>query len=70
MTRLKPRSKKHVNLLFPTGASIPDDHPRPVGGRETARYKSLPDINDVAAAAVEIRAVVDAWCASCAEQAA
>jgi hypothetical protein len=62
MASFNPRSKKHVSLLFHTGASIPGDHPRLSGGGDTARYMALADIDDVEAAAAEIRAVTAAWC--------
>lgn len=64
MASFNPRSKKHASLMFHTGASIPGDHPRLVGGGDTARYMTFSDIDEVQAAAEEIRAVVEAWCAS------
>jgi hypothetical protein len=62
-TDFNARSKKHVSLLFHTGASIPGDHPRLAGG-EVARSMSFADLADVEAAAIEIRAVTKAWCDS------
>lgn len=64
MASFNPRSKKHASLMFHTGASIPGNHPRLTGGGETARYMTFSDIGEVQAAADEIRAVVEAWCAS------
>lgn len=50
--------------MFHPGASIPGNHPRLEGGGETARYMKFRDIEEVEAAAPELTAVVDAWCAS------
>ena len=64
MASFNPRSKKHASLMFHTGASIPGDHPRLTGGGETARYMTFADLDEVAAAADDLRAVVAAWCDS------
>lgn len=64
MASFNPRSKKHASLMFHTGASIPGDHPRLTGGGETARYLTFADVDEVAAAADDLRAIVDAWCDS------
>jgi hypothetical protein len=64
MASFNPRSKKHASLMFHTGASIPGEHPRLTGGGETARYMTFVDLDEVAAAADDLRAVVAAWCDS------
>ncbi len=64
MASFNPRSKKHASLMFHTGASIPGHHPRLTGGGETARYLTFADVDEVAAAADDLRAIVDAWCDS------
>ena len=64
MASFNPRTKAHVSLMFHTGASIPGDHPRLQGGGDTARYMTFADLAEVEAAVDELRAVVDAWCAS------
>jgi hypothetical protein len=64
LASFNPRTKAHVSLMFHTGASIPGDHPRLEGGGETARYMKFADLDDVEAAANELRAVVAAWCDS------
>ena len=64
MASFNPRTKAHVSLMFHTGASIPGDHPRLQGGGETARYMKFSGVDDIAAAAPEIRAVVASWCRS------
>jgi uncharacterized protein YdhG (YjbR/CyaY superfamily) len=64
MASFNPRSKKHASLMFHTGASIPGDHPRLTGGGETARYMTFADLDEVAVAADDLRAIVDAWCDS------
>ena len=69
MASFNPRSKKHASLMFHTGASIPGDHPRLVGGGETARYMTFSNIDEVRSTADDLRAVVAAWCGSRNEQA-
>lgn len=64
MASFNPRSKKHASLMFHTGASIPGEHRRLTGGGETARYMTFADLDEVAAAADDLRAVVAAWCDS------
>ena len=64
LASFNPRAKKHVSLLFHTGAKIPGEHPRLIGGGETARYMNLASVEDVEAAKGEIEAVVRAWCDS------
>ena len=64
MASFNPRTKAHVSLMFHTGASIPGDHPRLIGGGETARYMKFDSLEDVDAAAEELAAIVDAWCDS------
>lgn len=64
MASFNPRSKKHASLMFHTGAAIPGDHPCLAGGGETARYMTFADLEDVAEAADDLRAVVAAWCES------
>lgn len=64
MASFNPRSKKHASLMFHTGASIPGDHPRLTGGGGTARYMTFADLDEVAAAADDLKAVVAAWCDS------
>jgi hypothetical protein len=41
-----PRSKRHVSLLFHTGATIPGDHPRLHGSGDTAAYMTFTDPAD------------------------
>jgi hypothetical protein len=62
LASFNPRSRKHVSLLFHTGASIPGNHPRLEGGGGTARYMSIVDLDDAKAARPDLEAVVQAWC--------
>ena len=64
MASFNPRAKRHVSVLFHTGAAIPGEHARLTGGGDTARYMTFADLADVEAAADEIRAVTTAWCDS------
>ncbi|WP_428261120.1 DUF1801 domain-containing protein [Haliangium sp.] len=63
LASFNPRSKKHVSLMFHTGATIPGTHPRLEGGADTARYMRFADLAEVEAARPELEAVVHAWCA-------
>jgi Domain of unknown function (DU1801) len=62
LASFNPRSKAHVSLLFHTGSSIPGTHPRLEGGGDVARYMRLTDLQDVEAAADDLRRIVAAWC--------
>jgi hypothetical protein len=64
MASFNPRTKAHVSLMFHTGAAIPGDHPRLIGGGETARYMKFESLDDAVAAEAELLAIVDAWCTS------
>jgi hypothetical protein len=64
MASFNPRTKADVSLMFHTGAAIPGDHPRLIGGGETARYMKFESLEDVAATKAQMLAVVDAWCSS------
>ncbi|HWB88962.1 MAG TPA: DUF1801 domain-containing protein [Acidimicrobiia bacterium] len=64
LASFNPRTKSHVSLMFHTGASIPGDHPRLLGGGDTARYMKFDDLAEVEDAREELEAVVDAWCSS------
>ncbi|MGB0652081.1 MAG: DUF1801 domain-containing protein [Thermoplasmatota archaeon] len=55
-------AKKFVSLLFHRGAEIPGDHPLLVGDGKLARTARFADVDDVAAKADQLRAVVAAWC--------
>ena len=59
-----PAPAEHVSLLFHNGAAIPGDHPRLQGGGDTARYMTFTDLDDVEAAANDLRSVIRAWCDS------
>jgi hypothetical protein len=61
MASFNPRSKKHVSLMFHTGASIPGAFSHLEGGAETARYMTFADMADVESKRAELTAVVQAW---------
>jgi hypothetical protein len=50
LASFNPRTKAHVSLMFHTGAAIPGDHPRLIGGGETARYMTFGNLADVESA--------------------
>ncbi len=58
-----PRSRKHVSLMFHTGARIPGEFVGLEGGGDTSRYMKFDDAEDVEAKADALQAVVRAWCA-------
>ena len=64
LASFNPRTKAHVSLMFHTGATIPGDHPRLIGGGETARYMTFGDLADVESARDELLDIVSAWCIS------
>lgn len=64
MATFNPRSKRHVSLMFHTGATIPGDHPRLTGDNASARTMTFDDLDDLERHADALRAVVVAWCDS------
>ncbi|MEQ9536653.1 MAG: DUF1801 domain-containing protein [Deltaproteobacteria bacterium] len=63
LASFNPNTKKHVSLMFHTGAKIPGAHPRLEGGGNTARYMRIADLAEARAAEAALRALVAAWCA-------
>jgi hypothetical protein len=59
---IDPRTKKHVNLLFHQGASLPGKHLHLEGGGATVRYMRFADLEDVRAKKTDLEAAVRAWC--------
>lgn len=57
-----PRSKKHVSLMFHTGAKIPGEFNGLEGGGDTSRYMKFIDGDDVEGQKADLEAVVRAWC--------
>ena len=64
LASIDPKARKHVTVLFHTGASIPGEHPILEGGGEVARYVRFADLAAVEAARPALSAVVRAWCDS------
>jgi len=64
LASFNPRTKAHASLILPTCASVPDNHPLPEGGGETAHYIRFADLGSVAAAEAGLLATVDSWCTS------
>jgi len=64
LASFNPRTKAHVSLMFHTGATIPGDHPRLIGGGETARYMTFGNLADVESARYELLDIVNLWCIS------
>ena len=62
MASIDPRSKKHVNVMFHLGASLPGKHPQLEGGGSTVRYMRFADRNDVKRKRRDLEAAVRAWC--------
>lgn len=56
-------AKKHVSLLFHTGARIPGRHPGLDGEGQTARTMRFADLDDVETRRHELEAVLRAWIA-------
>lgn len=62
MASIDPRSKKHVNLMFHLGASLPGKHPQLEGGGSTVRYMRFASSDDVKTKRRDLEAAVHAWC--------
>jgi hypothetical protein len=58
---IDPKSKKHVQLMFHQGASLPGKHLRLEGGGGTVRYLRFEDAADVKAKKRDLEAAVRAW---------
>jgi hypothetical protein len=58
---IDPRTKKHVNLLFHQGASLPGKHPQLEGSGGTVRYMRFADRDDVNAKRPDLEAAIHAW---------
>lgn len=54
-------SKKRASLIFPTGRSIPGDHPELVDGSNLQRMMYFADLDDVAQKAAALREVCEAF---------
>ena len=63
LASINPRAKKHISLMFHTGAKIPGDFPSLSGSGETARYLTFADESEVQAKRAELERIVHAWCA-------
>ncbi|MGH2695638.1 MAG: DUF1801 domain-containing protein [Actinomycetota bacterium] len=59
---IDPRTKKHVNLLFHQGASLPGKHPHLEGGGDTVRYMRFADLEDVRAKKSDLERAILAAC--------
>jgi hypothetical protein len=56
-----PRSKKHVSLMFHTGATIPGQYARLHATGSTAAYMTFTDPDDFEAAKDDLRAALQGW---------
>ena len=57
-----PNTKRHVSLMFHTGAKIPGSFGRLEGTGNTARYLKIADDADAKSAAKELTRIIAAWC--------
>jgi hypothetical protein len=57
-----PRAKKHVSLMFHSGASFAAEHPILEGDGATARSIKFLDDADIVAKTPALQALVRAWC--------
>jgi hypothetical protein len=62
LVSFQPRATKFVSLLFHEGASIPGDHPRLEGDGPHVRTMRFADLADAEQGALDLHAVVRAWC--------
>ena len=61
MASIDPKSRKHVQLMFHQGASLPGKHPKLEGGGGTVRYLRFKHADDVKAKKRDLEAAVRAW---------
>ena len=54
-------AKKQASLIFPSGRSIPGDHPELVDGSNVQRMMYFADLDEVAAKADALRDVIGAY---------
>lgn len=62
LASFNPRSKKHVSLMFHTGAQIPGEFPHLAGGNQTARYMTFATMEEAESLKNELESIVLAWC--------
>ncbi len=58
-----PNAKKHVSLMFHTGAQIPGRYPALEGSGDTARFMKFADLTQIETLRPQLEAIVRAWCA-------
>ena len=61
LASFNPNTKKHVSLMFHTGAKIPGTYERLEGGGGTVKYMKFETADDVHEAKKELVAIVKAW---------
>ncbi len=57
-----PRAKKHVSLMFHSGASIPGDFPHLEGSGDVARVLKVEGLAQAEELRDELKAIFTAWC--------
>ncbi len=57
-----PRTKKHVSLMFHTGAEIPGKFPHFEGSGNVARYLKIFDMEQAKLISDEIVSIINSWC--------
>lgn len=62
LASFNPRAKKHVSLMFHSGATITGDFPSLQGEGPQARSLAIVDADDLAAKTAELKRIVAAWC--------
>ena len=64
LASFNPNTKRHVSLMFHTGAKIPGRFSRLEGTGNTARYLKITGPDDAKKLKPELEKIVAAWCAS------
>ena len=62
LATFNPRSKKHISLVFHTGAEIPGQHPHLDGDGPQTRTMKFAEMEEIEARKSALEAVVKAWC--------
>lgn len=57
-----PRTKKHVSLMFHTGASIEGEFPSLQGDGDTTRYMKIATMDEALNVSEELKNIMQTWC--------
>lgn len=62
LATINPRARKHITLMFHTGAKIPGEFSDLEGDGKTARHMTFKDQAELESKSPELCRIVKAWC--------